>query len=207
MMKKFLAAISVIIMTCFVFKSNAQILSRIEGMPPYKLGITVGMNNSWFSFANYESVTGFQAGLNLMLDGSTVVQNTYGRIEAKYSMKGAYLPSMGQTFKTHYVEIPVHVGYAWYLNENLSLLAEAGPYFAVGLAGERKFVNFSGMHTETFFGDLEANRFDFGGGVQIGAMLFKDYQIHAAFDWGFVNMKYVYQQNRNISVGISYFFE
>lgn len=217
-MKKLFAAFVAIVVSACLYQANAQILSDIEGMPPYKLGATVGINVPSFSGAPYTSSVGFQAGLNLMVDGSELIKNTFGRVEVKYSMKGAYHENVDKTqgelkdwYTTNYLEIPVHAGYAWYVNDDLSFMAEGGPYVALGLWGRRRTQRVSSGFTtntrESFFSDLNCNRFDLGFGLQLSAMYLKDYQFHLAYDFGFINMHSSFQQNRNFSVGFTYFFE
>lgn len=218
-MKKLFFAFAAIVMSAFATEANAQILSQFDWMPPYKLGATVGLNVPSFSGAPYSSSIGFQTGLNLMLDGSDVFRNSFARIELKYSMKGAYHENILKEdtdyikdwYTTNYLEIPVHVGYAKYINEDWSVMAEAGPYFALGLWGRRKTTRCndgSTTHTtESYFSDLNCTRFDFGMGLQLSAIYLKDYQIHMAYDFGFINMHSSFQQNRNFSIGLTYFFE
>lgn len=218
-MKKIFVAFVTILMSAMSMQANAQILSNIEGMPPYKLGATVGLNMPCFSGDPYTYSIGFQTGLNLMVDGSEIVKNTFGRVEVKYSMKGAYhefIVSHGDYIKdwytTHYLEIPIHAGYAWYIDEDWSLMAEAGPYLALGLFGKAKteranMGQVSHWEDSFFSSPINANRFDLGMGLQVSAMYLKDYQVHVAYDFGFINMHSSFQQNRNLSVGFTYFFE
>lgn len=214
-MKKILASIFALFVSLCATQAGAQILSGIEGMPPYKLGVTVGLNVPSFSNSDCSSTMGVQAGLNLMLDGSSILQNTFGRVELKYSMKGAYFENNSpgnyweERFTTHYLELPVHLGYAWYVNENLSVMAEGGPYVALGLWGERNSTFGKGetASDQVFSGKLNCSRFDAGLGVQLGAMILNDYQLHVAYDFGFVNLGSFLLQNRNLSVGFTYFFE
>lgn len=227
--KNLFAALVAVFMSALCTTVNAQMLSEVEGMPPYKLGATVGLNIPSFSGSPYNSSIGMQAGLNLMVDGSEyVAPNTFGRVEVKYSIKGATyegsltsaesktITTLKDNYTTHYLEIPVHAGYAWYVNEDWSVMAEAGPYFAFGLFGNRKtdttvVYNSSTVNhnsrSDGFFSDLGSNRFDFGMGLQFSAMYLKDYQLHVAYDFGFINMHSSFQQNRNLSFGFTYFFE
>lgn len=230
-MKKLFAVIATLVVTAFAFNAKAQ-LSGIEGMPPYKLGITVGMNMPWLSGSGevsvagsdlhtntytgaYKMTTGFQVGANLMVDASELIPNTFARVEAKYSMKGSkskisYLNHVQEeNISTHYLEIPVHYGYAWFINDDISLMAETGPYVAFGFSGTCKITQ-DGVKKPTagvFDGILNGNRFDLGWGVQASAMIAKNYQVHVGFDYGFININKHFLQNRNISVGFTWFFE
>ncbi len=223
-MKKIFAFIAILSVATFAFDAKAQ-LSGIEGMPPYKLGVTMGMNLSNFSGSfpidihadkvinkYYDMTMGFQFGANLMVDASPIIPNTYARGEIKYSQKGAkwQTNAITENITTHYFEIPIHYGYAWFINENLSLMAETGPYFALGFSGVSK------QHTSEYqmpdvgvfdsFG-YRGNRFDIGWGVQAGAMISKNYQVHVAYDFGFINVTKDFLQNRNLSIGFTWFFE
>ncbi len=230
-MKKLFAVIATLVVTAFAFNAKAQ-LSGIEGMPPYKLGVTVGMNMPWMSGSGevsvagsdlhtntytgaYKMTTGFQAGANLMVDASELIPNTFARVEAKYSMKGSkskisYLNHVQEeAITTHYLEIPVHYGYAWFINDDISLMAETGPYVAFGFSGTCKITQ-DGVKKPTagvFDGILNGNRFDLGWGVQASAMIAKNYQVHVAYDYGFININKHFLQNRNLSVGFTWFFE
>lgn len=215
-MKKFLTVCAVMI-AAFVTSAKAQIIN-VEGMPPYKLGITVGLNVPTLSGDNLKYTSGIHAGLNLMLDASDLITNTYGRIELRYSMKGAGTKNDDFRITTHYLEIPVHYGYAWAVHEKVTLMAETGPYFAFGLGGRMRLTetgklgtvdpDLKGWEVEAyrkFFDD--AKRFDFGWGLHIGAMFCDKFQITAGYDWGFVNTTNDFLQNRNIAIGLTYFIE
>lgn len=230
-MKKLFAIIATLVVAACAFNAKAQ-LSGIEGMPPYKLGVTVGLNMPWMSGSgevsvtgadlrtntytgNYKLTTGFQVGANLMVDASELIPNTFVRVETKYSMKGAqskisYLNHVQEeNITTHYIEIPVHYGYAWYINDDISLMAETGPYVAMGFSGTCK-IKQDGVqkpNAGVFDGILNGNRFDLGWGVQGSVMIAKNYQVHVGFDYGFININKHFLQNRNISVGFTWFFE
>lgn len=216
-----------------VASTQAQILSGIEGMPPYKLGVTAGLNVPTFSHSGFDHTAGFQLGANLLLDGSEFVKNTYARVEVKYSMKGAYRDEKTAAsddptdpdywvsesrMTTHYLELPIHIGYAYYLNEDWTLLGEAGPYIAVGVGGRLKaksalhYFDVEGEHIDldngsySFFGH-GVGRLDFGGGLHVGAIFNKSYQMMIGYDWGFINMHETMNQNRNLQLTFTYYFE
>lgn len=221
-MKKLLTVYAVIL-TAFLTSAKAQIIN-VEGMPPYKLGITVGLNVPTMSGSmpidndnlDLKCTTGVHAGLNLMLDASNVIQNTYARFELRYSMKGAKTKENIVSITTHYLELPIHYGYAWAVHEKITLMAETGPYFALGLGGRLKLKNVKitdedierGWNVEVyrkFFED--SKRFDFGWGLHIGAMFCDKFQVTAGYDWGFMNTTNDYLQNRNLAIGFTYFLE
>lgn len=215
-MKKFLTVCAVMI-AAFVTSAKAQIIN-VEGMPPYKLGITVGLNVPTLSGEGLKYTTGIHAGLNLMLDASDLITNTYGRVELRYSMKGAGTKGDAFRITTHYLEIPIHYGYAWAVHDKVTLMAETGPYFAFGLGGRIRMSEtgklgdispeLKGWEVDVyrkFFDDTK--RFDFGWGLHIGAMFFDKFQITAGYDWGFLNTNNDFLQNRNLAIGLTYFFD
>lgn len=209
-MKKFFAILATLVVTTFAFNAKAQ-FSGIEGMPPYKFGATVGFNMPWVSGSagdiDYKVSGGLQIGANLMIDASEILPNTFARVEAKYSMKGAYCKDKATAHESHltlhYLEVPIHYGYAWYINEDFSVMAETGPYVALGLSGRNRIEGPSKDHSVDAFG----NRFDLGWGVQASVMFAKNYQFHVAYDYGFINISDDYLQNRNFSIGLTWFFE
>lgn len=225
-MKKIFALLAVAATTLFS-TVQAQLLSGIEGMPPYKLGVTAGLNVPTFSHSGYTSTAGFQLGGSLLLDGSKLVNNTYGRVELKYSMKGAYHePNVRIT--SHYIELPIRVGYAYLLDDDWTFIGEIGPYFALGLGGSTKWDGVTAMtdgngdpvfdnngnpvfkaatFKSDFFGSDGASRFDFGGGIHVGAIFMKNYQLTLGYDWGFINMSEGINQNRNLQLNFTYYFE
>lgn len=216
-MKKFFAILATLVVTTFAFNAKAQ-FSDIEGMPPYKFGVTAGFNMPWVSGASgdYEMRAGFQVGANLMIDASEMLPNTFARVEAKYSMKGARLnmparvdmtegliSNMKDRVSLHYLEVPIHYGYAWYINDDVTLMAETGPYIAVGLYGRHHVESDLGNGSSNAFG----NRLDLGWGAQASVMFAKNYQLHVAYDYGFINVSDALLQNRNLSIGLTWFFE
>ena len=70
-MKKFFVALVALFASAMVQRANAQLLD-FDGMPPYKLGITAGLNIPTFSGAGYDYTVGLNAGVDLMLDASVV---------------------------------------------------------------------------------------------------------------------------------------
>lgn len=209
-MKKFFAIIATLVVTTFAFNAKAQ-FSDIEGMPPYKFGATVGVNMPWVSGSvgniDYKMSAGLQVGANLMVDASELLPNTFARVEAKYSMKGAYWENNASNVENyvtlHYIEIPVHYGYAWYINDDISVMAETGPYVALGVSGRNRWEGPALDRSINAFG----NRFDLGWGVQASIMFAKNYQLHVGYDYGFINVSDDLLQNRNLSVGLTWFFE
>lgn len=101
----------------------------------------------------------------------------------------------------HYLEIPVHVGYRYNLNENVGFYGEVGPYFAVGVGGKYKIsVDADGSE----WNQIEENasypifkknkekdsfqRWDAGLGFRLGAEFNQRYNVILGCDWGLTDM-------------------
>ena len=208
--------------------AHAQLLD-FEGMPPYKLGITAGANMSSFSAPRQEYAYGVQAGADLIVSASSIIPSTYGRVQLKYSMKGSKGPEEwvdrvyledGQykdryqytNYRVHYLEIPIHYGYGWRMDDDWTFTGETGPYLAIGLAGtasEHKPTDTYAyaVTNRSFFKYYDASRFDFGWGVQLGVLYGQSYMLNVSYDWGFKNLTPGLLQNNNLSVGLTYFIE
>ena len=78
-MKKFFVALVAVLASALVQRADAQLLD-FDGMPPYKLGLTVGLNAPTFSGAGYDYAIGLNAGVDLMLDASDLFDNTFARV-------------------------------------------------------------------------------------------------------------------------------
>lgn len=211
-MKKIIAAILAVLVSSFVQKADAQLLD-IEGMPPYKLGITAGVNVPSFSGGAFDYTLGWRAGLDLMVDGSDLLDNTFARVNLLYTMKGAtgpdyYLAQGERThYTSHYVEIPVHYGLAWAIDREWTLMAETGPYLAFGMGGTARPDNESLFNSHSFFNDHNASRFDFGWGIQTSVLFEQQWQLNLGYEWGFKNMNKYFLQNTGLTLGVTLYFE
>lgn len=209
MKKLILSALCAIGLMSFSNNANAQLLSGIEGMPPYKLGVTAGFNASKFSESHADMKAGFHLGLDLMLDASDLINNTYARVGLLFQRKGARYDN-GQfndgKFRTCYIEVPVHYGYAYRLDGDWTLLGETGPYVALGVGGRYRW----GDESTKFFSNKDfgdPNNFDLGWGFGAGAIFQQRHQVKIGFDFGLINMTDDLLQNRNLMIGYTYFFE
>ena len=234
-MKKFLFAL-----VCALGLSSSVFAQKlpqipIEGMPPYKIGLTAGFNASSFSASDFSSRAAFSFGVDFMLDASEFIPSTYLRTGLLLQMKGASfkwdevvkhrfptadikpgnIDNDGYA-KAFYIEIPIHYGYVYGLTDDWALLGETGPYLAIGLGGSISNPN---LNTDSykFFGQSinyggnqvlsSSKRFDFGWDFAISAMYMNQHQFKIGYQFGFLNVSDDFLQNRNLSVAYSYFFE
>lgn len=214
-MKKFFLALGSLVLA---HAANAQILD-FDFMPPYKLGVTAGLNAPSFSAEHFGRNFGWHAGADLMIDGSDLLDDTYFRTQLKYTAKGATGKNQGYKvtkdeykacdvyYTIHYIELPVHYGYSWRLDSDWSVLAETGPYVAFGLGGLERLEGTSLSDSSPFFKDNHASRFDYGWGLQAGLLFDQTILLNLSYDHGFNNLTSRFLQNRNISLGVTYFIE
>lgn len=201
--------------------ANAQLLADIEGMPPYKLGVTAGVNVSDFTSTACTAKAGFNIGADLMLDASDLLKNTYLRVNLLLQRKGSVydwhedgwvgmeLPKDSK-IRTWYIEVPLDYGYAHRLNSDWTVFGEMGPYFAVGIGGKYNYDLKSGDEKISYFGSDklgDPKRFDVGWGFAVGGMLNNQHQIKLGYQFGFIDMSKLMKQNRNFMINYTYFFE
>ena len=201
--------------------ANAQLLADIEGMPPYKLGVTAGVNVSDFTGTACTAKAGFNIGADLMLDASDLLKNTYLRVNLLLQRKGSVydwaeagwvgmeLPKDSK-IRTWYIEVPLDYGYAHRLNSDWTVFGEMGPYFAVGIGGKYNYDLKSGEEKISYFGSDklgDPKRFDVGWGFAVGGMLNNQHQIKLGYQFGFIDMSELMKQNRNFMINYTYFFE
>lgn len=213
-MKKLFLSLAALALTS---AAQAQLLD-FDGMPPYKLGVTAGINVPSFSATGYEYTIGLNAGADLLIDASSLFDYTYLRGQLKYSMKGATGPEVlypvggdNEVYKmyytTHYIEIPVHMGYSWIIDDDWTLLADTGPYLAIGLGGKAREKGTFLPESHSFFKYYDASHIDFGWGIQAGLMFSQVLMLNVAYDWGFKNITPQFLQNTNLSIGLTVFIE
>lgn len=95
----------------------------------------------------------------------------------------------------NFLDIPIHLGYRYAINDKVSVFGEVGPYFAIGLFGKTKEVetNIGGTEfveqTETKVNTFdEIKRFDVGAGLKFGIEFNQKYSFAIGYDWGFINL-------------------
>lgn len=100
---------------------------------------------------------------------------------------------------THYLEIPIHVGFRYNVLPEVGVFAEVGPYFAIGVGGKHTTsLDADGSWTKDFEesyaifknrGDkTNLQRWDAGFGFRVGAEYMNKYSLNLGCDWGFTDM-------------------
>ena len=152
------------------------------GLDP-KMGVTFGIKMDYVLPSAYG--TYLTAGVDWAHRGA---RNTY------------FNPGLNtdETFKvqSHYLEIPIRVGYRYNFSDMLGVYGEVGPYFAIGVTGKGKLkyedladqsYMFFGKHYD--FGNMKGiQRFDCGMGFRVGAEYKQMYSLTIGYDWGITDM-------------------
>ena len=137
---------------------------------------------------------------------------------ALLSLKGAQINGNDASlkFNPYYLEIPIHMGYKYAINDNFAIFGNFGPYFAVGLFGKMKATGYlideveglTSIHDSAkVFGNNAMKRFDFGLGLKAGVEFFQKYQVSIGYDWGLLdNIEDSGNKNRNLMLSVGYFF-
>lgn len=105
-----------------------------------KWGAMAGMNSSKFSTDGLDSKVGFHVGIKAEKELPQIAQGVYLDMAALLSLKGAQINGNDASlkFNPYYLEIPIHMGYKYAINDNFAIFGNFGPYFAVGLFGKMK---------------------------------------------------------------------
>lgn len=159
--------------------------------------------NAGVNFAkltDWDSKVGFNIGVRGKIQLPMIAENVYANAGVLLTFKGASfdMGELGETkINANFLEIPIHIGYQYAVNENLSVFGEFGPYFAFGLFGKTKNKSVEYAYgdgstsemTETSNNTFdEMKRFDFGLGFRVGAEIRQKYILSVGYDFGLVNV-------------------
>jgi len=193
----------------------------INAQDNLKWGVMAGMNVSKYTITGFDSRIGFHAGVKAELGLSQAPNGgAYMDFAALLTLKGAKIDGgsiASIKFNPYYLEVPVHVGYKYAVNDDFALFGSVGPYIAVGLFGKAKakvdgnIADLGELGTnsasEDIFGDDGLKRFDFGLGLKAGVEFSKKYQVAISYDFGLVEViKDLGMKNRNLMISLGYMF-
>ncbi|NDW13568.1 PorT family protein [Bacteroides sp. 214] len=174
-------------------------------------GIVGGMNVSNFNISGFDSRIGFNLGARAEFSLSKSVEGLYLDAAALLSLKGAEIDggSLAKfTVNPYYLEIPIHLGYKYAVNDDFSIFGSAGPYLGFGLFGKAKVKAEGESMKEDVFGDDGFKRFDFGLGLKAGFEIAKKYRFAFGYDFGLIEAddENLGIKNRNFSISFAYMF-
>lgn len=134
---------------------------------------------------------------------------TYVNAGLDWMMKGAKksydISILGQDYtstdkiRTHYIQLPIHVGFRYNIMPDLGVYGEIGPYFAMGLAGKNiTELDADGSWTAAYEQDYNIfkssktrpnfQRWDAGFGFRLGCEYMEHYSLNLGCDWGITDM-------------------
>ena len=198
----------------------AMSVVSVNAQDNLKWGVMAGRNVSKYTITGFDSRIGFHAGVKAELGLSQEASGAYMDFAALLTLKGAKIDGgsiASIKFNPYYLEVPVHVGYKYAVNDDFALFGSVGPYIAVGLFGKAKakvdgnIADLGELGTnsasEDIFGDDGLKRFDFGLGLKAGVEFSKKYQLAISYDFGLVEVaKDLGMKNRNLMISLGYMF-
>lgn len=225
-MKKFFASIAALMLAASATVASAQAVLN-DNSNPIRYGIQLGFNMPTFGESEFSSTIGYNFGATVLYDAQDFIPNSYLRGSILYNRKGtaADLANVvldnknygfsGLTSYLHYLEIPLHFGWAYEFNDDASLLLETGPYFGFRMWGSIRTdqTTINGQVSQPTNGSMgdyykDLRRFDAGWGVRAGVMLQKKYEITVGYDWGLCDVvPDIAGSNLNLSINATVYFD
>ena len=157
-----------------------------------------GMN---FSTINRDGIGfrhGFHAGMRMTFEVPSVTQGFYINTAALLSLEGYKTDSI--SYSPFFINIPVHAGYKYEIDNPFAMFIECGPYFGIGAFGKAAGKN-------VFSDEVGYNRFNFGVGFRGGFVFYRKYSVSLGGDFGFLKMnKDSRSKPRNIYLSLGYKF-
>jgi len=142
--------------------------------------------------------TGILLGVKGELGIPAIAKGVYTDFEVQISAKGYKSPfllndnnEMLQTkMNIYYLNIPIQIGYKLKCSNSLSLFANVGPYFGLGLWGKANYYNNDKKYdsSSAVFDKHGFKRFDCGLGMNIGLEYAKHYQFAIGYSRGLKNI-------------------
>ncbi len=196
---------------------SAFCLSVMANAQTFKIGPTARFQVN--SPTNAETKVGFGVGVQgeyafsdkdkgLFMDASLL-------FDAKNWKSASYFDNNTSTagewhYSTYGLNVPINIGYRFHLTKSFNLLASAGPYFEIGIAGKEKS-NIAGKKTTVSsnpYKDKLMDRFNWGIGLRLGGEISNHFQVNAYYNLG---LKDIYKtsldcKHRTFMIGVSYMF-
>lgn len=171
-----------------------------------RLGFNLGMKGELY-FSDNESTAYLDFGLQLSAKG--------WKDELHYAAED-HNP-VDWKCRLYYLEVPVHIGYKYAINKRIKLLADIGPYFAIGLSGKSVFdsgdesLDVENPYKGNLFSNDTYKRIDVGAGAEIGLEINQHLQITVGYEMSLMkptkdNWDTLSLKDRTLGVSIAYMF-
>ncbi len=158
----------------------------------------LGLNFSTINRYGIGFRPGFHAGFRGTWEIPSVTQGFYVNAATLLSLKGFKTDSVG--YYPFFLDVPVHAGYKYEVDERFSMFIDAGPYVGIGLFGK------SNGH-DVFSDEVGYKRLDMGLGGRGGVEFNKRVSISLGGDFGFIKVfKTSKAKPRNVTFSVGYKF-
>jgi len=189
-MKKYYSLILTAVMAVVMVLSAQAANPQFEGV--------LGMNFSTINRNGISFRPGFHAGVRGIYEIPTVTQGFYVNAAALLSLKGYKNDSV--SYCPFFVDVPIHAGYKYDVDDRFAMFIEAGPYMGVGLFGKCEGKNI-------FSEEVGYKRFDVGFGVRGGVEFIRRISVSLGGDFGFLQVKSgTSARPRNVTASVAYKF-
>ncbi|WP_279102676.1 outer membrane beta-barrel protein, partial [Bacteroides acidifaciens] len=105
----------------------AMSVVSVNAQDNLKWGVMAGMNVSKYTITGFDSRIGFHAGVKAELGLSQEASGAYMDFAALLTLKGAKIDGgsiASIKFNPYYLEVPVHVGYKYAVNDDFALFPD-----------------------------------------------------------------------------------
>ena len=181
----------------FLFTAAVAVIMSISSMasnPEFEA--VIGMN---FSTINREGIIfrpGFHAGVRGFYEIPSVTPGFYVNGAALLSLKGFKTDSI--SYYPYFIDVPIHAGYRYEVDDRFAMFIEAGPYVGIGLFGK------SDGH-DVFSDEVGYKRLDLGFGVRGGVIFNRKISVSLGADYGFLKAVDGFSAKpRNIMASVGY---
>ena len=138
-----------------------------------------GLNFSTLDKSGVDYRPGFHAGVRGTVEIPSVTQGFYTNAAALITYRGFKIDSIA--FNPFYLDIPIHAGYKYDMDDRFALFAEAGPYVGVGLFGKSQGYG-------VFSDELGFRRLDLGFGMFVGVEFSHKVSVSLGGDFSFLKV-------------------
>lgn len=181
------------------------------------------------SFAQTTSKWGIYAGTNFnktskVVDGAEKKMATGFDLGAKYQLhfnSGLFLDfglgfdykniknkALGITIERQALglQVPIHVGYMYNINDSFAVFGSAGPYMTIGMSGKYKITD--EVSEDLYESESGDERFEVGLGAKVGVQFIKHIQVSLGYDFGLTELNEYTDglKNRTLTFGVAYIF-
>lgn len=188
-MKKFyLLIIAAFLVSSFGLSAQVQ---------PPQFEAVAGLNLTTVDYSGIDFRPSIHIGARATFDIPDVTPGFYVNAAALFTLKGFKVDSV--SYSPWFIDIPIHVGYKYDMDDRFALFAETGPYLGIGLFGNK-------VEGYNIFSDeIGYKRIDLGLGVRLGIEFSHRYSVSIGGDFGFLKVTDDFDAKpRNLLISFGY---